>query len=100
MKLTNHNKNNSYTINTFVIHGTITMTRKEAEAVTAMLLNEYMKAVKRGDTYTRDSLKTFSMVRMGDASLICIGVRATELIAERYNLQGYKPINYGIKIIK
>ena len=100
MKLINHNKNNHYDIDTFVMSGTITMSQKEYKKVYEFLMATRDKAILKIDTYTRDSLeniKHFQNKTVGD--LFSFGVVATKLIAEKYGLKNYKKQNYGIKII-
>lgn len=96
MKLTNHKKENSYTIDTFVMRGTITMTCTEYENAIMFLLREYQKAVKKCDTYTRDSLSGLKLLAV--PRLSSLGVCATKLIVKKYGLTGYKDQNYGIRV--
>jgi hypothetical protein len=102
MKLINHNKNNHYDLDTYVMGGTITMTDKEYETSLRFLQNEYKKAVKTIDTYKRDSLSGL-VNRMPQTykgyKLVDLGVTATQLLIKKHNLKGYKPQNYGIKVI-
>lgn len=102
MKLINHRQGYNYEYKDgeqCFIRGTITMTRKESEAVTCMLTNEYQKALKSCDTYTRDALGgKITSIRDKDATLLCLGVCATKLIVDRYNLKNYKDVNYCLKI--
>ena len=95
MKLTNHNKNNSYTIDTYVMRGTIEMTPQEWTRAYLWLWDQYQKAVKDIETYKRDSL---SSLKRENGRLFSIGVLATRLIAKKYGLQNYKDQNYGIKL--
>jgi len=100
MKLTNHNKNNHYTIDTFSIWGTIEINQKEYKKVYEFLMAKRDKAIIDVETYMRDSLeniKYFQNKTAGD--LFSFGVLATQLVAKKYGLKNYKKQNYGIKII-
>jgi len=107
MKLTNHNKNNSYTIpkESTIARGTITMTLAEYKDACSYLNRTYKRAYELCDTYMRDSLSLFSFFT-GDTTypkekIVCFGVCATEHIATHYQLKNYKhDINYGIEVIK
>lgn len=99
MKLTNHNKNNTYDIDTYVMRGTISMTDGEFFTAIKYLQAEYQKAVKNLDTYKRDSLSKLSSIHIDMKQTLCIGVEATRLLALKYHLKGYKDQNYGIEII-
>lgn len=96
MKLTNHQKNNFYDVDTSVMRGTISMTPNEYKKVYAYLCDQYQKAVKSIDTYKRDNL---SSLKKETNKLFCLGVVATALIAKKWKLKRYNNgINYGIKI--
>ena len=101
MKLTNHNDNNTYTIDTYVMRGTIEMTKQEFKEAKIFLLNQYNKAVLEVDTYTRDSLSNLvntGKIHREQPEYSSWGVCATKLIAEKYSLKNYKSQNHGIKI--
>ena len=97
MKLTNHRKDNSYTIDTYVMHGTIEMSRPEYQKVYLYLWGQYQKAIKDIETYKRDGLSSLGCTR--EKNLFSFGVVATKLIVKRFGLTGYKDQNYGIKIV-
>ena len=97
MRITNHNVKNSYDVNTYVMRGTITMTRKEYQKAFKWLQSEYSKAIENCETYKRDSLCSLHDVK-GDG-VVSLGVYASQMIAKKYGLKGYKNHNYGIKII-
>lgn len=97
MKLINHKKDNAYTIDTFVMNGTITMTYKEYVKVMKYLTETYEEAVKEVNTFVRDSLTHAIIPQHKD--LFSFGVLATKLIAIHYHLKGYKSQNYGIQIL-
>jgi hypothetical protein len=102
MKLTNHNKNNAYSMKDgSVMRGTITMTRVEFANASRYLDQEYKKAKRNCNTYVRDCLgvTTHEITRDFKDTLRCLGVCATQLLANKYHLKGYKDQNYGIKII-
>jgi hypothetical protein len=101
MKLINHNKNNSYDIDTYVMHGTIEMTQVEFAQTHRFLELMYQKAKKNCDTAIRDGLNTGLrlMTRSLHRNPIDIGTTATALIAKAQGLKNYKQQNYGIKII-
>jgi len=96
MKLINHQKNNFYTIDSYVMRGTIKMTAKEWQIAYLWLWGQYKKAVKNIDTYKRDSLSSLNKEK---GRLFCLGVCATGLIANKHHLNNYKDQNYGIRII-
>ena len=96
MKLTNHNDNNSYDIDTYVMRGTITMTPKEWNDAYLYLWNCYQRGITNVETYQRDSL---SSLKKDKGLLFSIGVLATSLLVKKYHLKGYKDQNYGIKLI-
>jgi len=96
MKLINHNQNNTYEIETYIMRGTIEMSPKEWENSYLYLSEQYKKAVKNTETYTRDSL---SSLKKDKGLLFSVGVLATKLLAIKYKLKNYKDQNYGIKII-
>ena len=96
MKLQNHNKNNTYDIDTYVMRGTITMTPTEWQKAYLWLLDKKQKATKNIETYTRDSLASLEKDK---GLLFSIGVFATQRLAQKYKLKNYKDQNYGIKII-
>ena len=98
MKLTNHRKDNSYDIDTYVMRGTIEMTPKEWTKSYLYLCGQWQKAIKNIDTYKRDSLSSI-ILKSDKGQLFSIGVFATSLFAKRYHLKVYKDQNYGIKII-
>lgn len=98
MKLINHNKNNTYDIDTYVMHGTIKMTLKEWEKVYKLLERKYNNAVKYCKTATRDGL-CGCMDKIYANNPFSIGVTATSLLAKKFHLKGYKDQNYGIQII-
>lgn len=97
MKLINHNKNNSYDIDTYVMRGTIEMTHKEYVKAYLWLWGQYQKAIKNVETYKRDGLSSLHDIE--NETLFCLGVTATSLLAKKYHLKGYKDQNYGIKIV-
>lgn len=106
MKLTNHKKDNAYTIpkSGTVVRGTITMTLNEYQDACAYLKRTQARASKVCDTYTRDALSVFSFFtgKTGypTEKVICLGVCATQHIATHYQLKNYNPdINYGIRVI-
>ena len=98
MKLINHNKNNSYDINTYVMRGTIEMTRKEFCKVFKYLTNEYHNAELNCITQTRDGLSHAVDGFKSTGNLFNLGVCATGLIVSKYGLKNYKQQNYGILI--
>lgn len=104
MKLINHKDSGSYDVDTYVMRGIIEMTTKEYKNCLDYLKKEDQKAVKKIDTYTRDSLSFMQhysgKVYETPKSIISVGVHATSLIAKKYGLKNYKDINYGIKIVK
>lgn len=102
MRLTNHQKDNSYTIDTYVMRGTITMSLSEYKDAVEYLKRTYTRAVKLCDTYTRDSLSPFSFYYghiEKPIKPVCFGVCATQLLVTKYRLPNYKDQNYGIVII-
>lgn len=96
MKLINHNKNNTYDIETYVMRGTIQMTSKEWKKSYLWLWGQYQKAIKDIETYKRDGL---SSLKSDKGLLFNIGVVATSLLVKKYKLNNYKNQNYGIEII-
>lgn len=100
MKLINHRKEYAYTINTYVMDGTIQMTSKEFQSVMEFLQKKLNQAIKNCDTYVRDSLMSKSwIVEPTVKSFFSLGVVATKLIANEYNLKNHRKQNYGIQII-
>lgn len=98
MKLTNHNKNNRYDVDTFVMGGTITMTQAEWKKARNYVLMRYELAKKSFNTYIRDSINTDRLLTL-NSGVFSIGVVATGLIAHKFNLKGLRKQNYAIKII-
>jgi hypothetical protein len=100
MTLTNHKNDYSYDINTYVMRGTITMTPKEWTEAYKWLKQIYFTAIKQIDTYKRDSLSHLFTGNFDNSQkLFSIGVEATRLIANKYKLDRYRAINYGIHIL-
>jgi hypothetical protein len=98
MKLTNHHKENSYTHNTYVMRGTIEMTREEYANAFQWLCRMYEKAVKECNTYVRDGLSSL-LLQKDTQIFFSLGVTATKMIAKKYGLKNYKDVNYCIRII-
>ena len=96
MKLKNHNKNNTYEIDSYVMRGTIEMSPSEWQKSYLYLWEQYKKAIKSIDTYKRDSL---SSLKKDTGLLFSVGILATQLIVKKYKLKNYKDQNYGIQII-
>jgi HPt (histidine-containing phosphotransfer) domain-containing protein len=100
MDIVNHNKNNHYDINTYVMSGTITMTLKEYKRVYAFLMDKREKAIENNKTYARDSLENVKHHQHKEkGNLFSLGVYATQLLCKKYKLNNYKNQNYGIKIV-
>lgn len=97
MKITNHNPNNTYDIDTYVMRGTIEMTPQEWREAYSFLQKKYKQAAQKTDTYPRDSLAS---IRKNSGLLFSVGVPATQLLFKKYKLKNYKNQNYGIKITK
>lgn len=81
MKLVNHNKNNSYNIDTYVMRGTITISKKEVEKCTPFFERVHLKCTKNGK-YTN------------------YGVTNTKRIVDILGLKNYKDVNYGVVVTK
>ncbi len=102
MKIVNHQKG-KYTFddtnNGSVMYGSIYMSEKEFDDVVKFLRRRYAIAKRYNQTYKRDSLShalDWTLKQHGSDKRICLGVCATELIFERYNLPRYKRQNYVI----
>ena len=102
MKLKNKQNNNYFEIDETIMRGSIEMTRTEWADVYTFLSNEYKKAKKNIDTYTRDSLNSTLHIITRDIfkTIFNLGVCATTLIVKKYNLKNYKDVNYAIIIKK
>ena len=88
MKLTNKNNSNIYDVDTYVMRGTISMSKDEWKEVLMFLEKEYKKAVKNCDTYIRDSLWNFEKrFENKGKKIFCLGITATQLLVNKYNLQ-------------
>ena len=100
MILNNHNKNTAYNLDCGTyIKGTIKMTYAEWCEAYHFLQNEYKKAVKKTETYKRDSLN-YALKQFDRKKPFSIGVTGTFEIVKKYNLLGkYKNQNYAIKIL-
>ena len=99
MKLINHSDSNIYDIDTYVMRGTIIMTQEEFNWALMFLKKEYTKAKRRCDTYIRDGLSGLEeRFKNKGKRNFCLGITATKLLVEKYNLQNYKDVNYGIRI--
>jgi len=95
MKLKNYNGDSFYTIDTYVMRGTIQMTHNEYDKVYDYLSKEKTKAIKNVDTYKRDSLYS---LKKETKRMFSVGVCATKLIVDKYGLKNYKDVNYGIHV--
>ena len=96
MKLINKTKSNYYTIDTYVMRGTVIMTKEESQDVYDYLQNAYKIAKENCVGYTRDCLymiKDFDFTKK--KSHFSLGIHATQLVVDRFNLKGYKDQNYG-----
>lgn len=96
MKVINHQKNNFYDLDTYIMRGTIEMTPKEWTKAYLWLWGQYQKAIKDIATYERDSL---SSLKREQGKIFSIGVCATKLLFKRFKLKNYKDQNYAIKIV-
>ena len=92
MKVTNHNKNNCIYTKDCVVRGTITMSEQEFYQVEKYLKARYIKAVKDCETSIRDGLKYTKL--LPKSKKVVMGVTATRLIFEKFNLPRYKEVNY------
>jgi hypothetical protein len=100
MTLINHQNNYSYDIDTYVMRGTITMTKKEWQEAYNWLKSTYLQTIPSISINIFDSLSSlFSKPFDHNQRLFFIGVEATRLIATKYNLERYRAINYGIHIL-
>lgn len=103
MQLKNHYEKNEYNLEDGTrIKGTIVMSFEEYKKVILFIEKEYQKAVKKIDTYKRDSLgvslakEKKRMKTLG--RYVCLGIEATKLIVKKYKLEKYKGQNYAVLI--
>ena len=94
MRVVNHREDNSYTISTSVMRGTIYMTREE--------FNEAYDRIKEiNDNNGHDwSMSNMSLWKPLEdyVSILCIGVSNTQTLFDIYGLKWYKAQNYWIII--
>ena len=101
MKIINHNKNNAtYGKDGTVYRGTIAMTRLELEKAIDYLKQEYKRAMKRTDTYKRDTLAFIARLKEIN-DLESLGVTGSCLVVTHFPCMGRMKagINYRVKII-
>lgn len=114
MQVINHHQGN-YTFadltSSSVMYGTIKVTPKEFASIVTFLWKKYAQAEKSANTYVRDGLNhclNYSLPQWEKRkkqnrypqhnNRVCLGVTATELIFEQWNLPRYKKQNYVIVI--
>lgn len=100
--LKNYNKQNHFNLSDGTyIKGVIKMDYQDFCKVYEFLRREYKKAVKKIDTYKRDSLaKAIDVKNFDRYKPFSVGITATKLIAKKFNLDRYKDQNYAIIINK
>lgn len=94
-----YSKNHFWLDDGTTIKGIIEMNYQEWCDVYHFLQNEYKKAVKKIETYKRDSLN-YALKQFDKKKPFSIGITGTYEIVKKYNLLNkYKNQNYAIKII-
>ena len=96
MKVINHQKENRPYYDDCVIGGTVVISPREFKDAIAYLKRKYQTAEKKTQTYVRDSLRPLFSGKLPEKKwgARVLGVCATKLIFDRYELPNYKEQNY------